>query len=67
LIVKRIEIFLPEIDLYLEAEEIFVKLIAEPRKKVIGFETSQEVQNIRSIVVTLLIVPNHDRGFTYYI
>jgi hypothetical protein len=33
LIVKK-NILVPEIDLYLnEAEEIFVKLIAEPRKK----------------------------------
>jgi hypothetical protein len=62
---KNRNILVPEIDLYLnEAEEIFVKLIAEPRKKgSLGFETSQRsTEDIRSIVVTSLIVPNSITG-----
>jgi hypothetical protein len=51
----------PEIDSLLnEAEEIFIKLIAEPRtKNNLGFETSQRsTDDIRTIVISNSIVPN---------
>lgn len=58
---KNRNLLVPEIDLYLnEAEEIFIKLIAEPRNKSnLGFETSQRTtDDIRTIVVTSTITPN---------
>ena len=58
---KNRNLLVPEIDLYLnEAEEIFIKLIAEPRNKSnLGFETNQRTtDDIRTIVVTSTVVPN---------
>lgn len=58
---KNRNILVPEIDWLLnEAEEIFIKLIAEPRiKNNLGFETSQRTtEDIKSIVVTTCITPN---------
>lgn len=58
---KNRNVLVPEIDWFLnEAEEIFIKLIAEPRgKSNLGFETSQRTtEDIKSIVVSKTIVPN---------
>ena len=58
---KNRNVLVPEIDWFLnEAEEIFIKLIAEPRgKSNLGFETSQRTtEDIKSIVVSKIIVPN---------
>jgi len=58
---KNRNLLVPEIDWFLnEAEEIFIKLIAEPRiKNNLGFETSQRsTEDIKSIVVTECLNPN---------